>query len=176
MCSSDLLYLMPEDVIDFELTLRSNDATILRRLSPERRPVISDTAIIQTPESTGVDAFLVRAVDIEDVSLRVVPGREYWTVDSLRSPVIEFFGCHFDGKTLKRGRLFYDKGYYDAAGAWFDKPRDFNSWAKDIFRIARKMFKKDPELDAYVGPKAREWHSKSHGGLVSVSFASTPKP
>jgi hypothetical protein len=165
------IYLAPQDVIDFELALKSRGAVILRRSSPERRPAISGTARVQTPEATGVDGYIARADDIEHVSLRAVPAQSVWAVDSLRSPVIEFFGCHFDQKTLKRGRLFYDPGFYDAKGTWVEKPKDFEDWAKDIFKLARKMFKKDSKLDAYIGPEAKEWQSKAQVSFVSLSFA-----
>ena len=169
------IYLAPEDVAEFETALKSRGLVILRRSSSRAQPVISDTAKVQKAETTAIDGYIVKASDIEHVSMRAVSKEAHWTVDALRSPVIEFFGCHFDGKTLKRGRLFYDQGFYDSAGAWVDKPKDFDALAKDVFKFARKTFPKDPNLDAYVGPKAREWQLKSHGAFVSLSFSRPPK-
>ena len=167
------IYLAPDDVSDFERSLKSMGILILKRSSPVARPVISDTAKVQTAETVGVDGYFVKANDIERVLMRTISEQNYSIVDALQSPVIEFFGCHFDGKTLKRGRLFYDRGFYDAVGGWIDKPKEFETLAKDVFKLAKKMFHKDQKLDAYIGPKAREWQSKFHGAFISASFAPT---
>jgi len=170
------IYLAQEDAADFESALKASGAIILKRSSTESRPLVSDTARAQSADGVGVDGYIVRSNDLEHVSMRAVPAQGYWTVDGLHSPVVEFFGCHFNGKTLRRGRLFYDEGYYDAAGMWVDKPKEFNSWARSVFGLAKKRFKKDPKLDAHVGPKAKEWQTKFNGAFESISFALPKNP
>jgi hypothetical protein len=169
------IYLVPEDVTEFESALKSMAAVILKRSSPKTQPVISETARLQTTETVRIDGYIARICDLEHVSMRAIPEQAHWTVDALHSPVMEFFGCHFDGKTLKRGRLFYDQGFHDAAGVWIDKPKDFDAFAKNVFKLARKMFINDLNLHAYVGPKAREWQSESHGAFVSFPFVPSSK-
>ncbi|MBV8731721.1 MAG: hypothetical protein JO336_18090 [Acidobacteriia bacterium] len=164
------LYLIPEDIALFEEKLRSNDIAIIRRYSLDPRPVISDTIVVKATETVGADGFLVRHGDIGDVGLQYVPERAHWVVDGLRSPVIEFFGCNFDGKTLKRGRLFYETGFYEISGLRVEKPKTFQNWAMDVFKLARKMFMKDEKLGAYIGENTSQWQSEAHGILVSVSF------
>lgn len=169
------LYLVPEDISEFEAVMQQKGVAILRRYSSESKPEVAGTAVFRTPESTGVDGFLVRREDLEVVASRSVPEQAHWVVDALRSPVIEFSGCNFDGKILKRGRLFYDTGFYETSGLWVDKPQVFQDWAKDVFKFARKIFPKDENLGAYVGSNARHWQSTSQGTFVSLSFALRPK-
>ncbi|HWZ31951.1 MAG TPA: hypothetical protein VNX18_11480 [Bryobacteraceae bacterium] len=163
------LYLMPEDAREFERVLAPDHVLILNRYSSDGRPVISETATLPSPEMTAVDGYLVRSSDVGQVFYRNVPAQSRWIVDILRSPCIEFFGCHFDGTTLKRGRLFYDSGFYDDADNWVDKPADFQRWAKAVFRVARKCFKRELELGAYVGPRAKKWRDESHGTFLDFS-------
>ena len=170
------IYLTPEDVADFESALRAHSDVILSSSSSSPRPVVAASVIVQTPETKCADGYIVRPGDVGRVSMLAVSPQDRWTVDALRSPVIELFGCHFDGKTLKRGRLFYDQGFYESTGVWVEKPMDFDAWAKDVFKLARKMFKRDPKLDAYVGPRAMEWHSKFNGTFVALSFAPPSVP
>src|SRR4051812_30321717 len=99
------LYLLPQDIVDFEVALESRDTAMLKRLSPDPRPVFADTAIVETSELTCADSYLVRTSDCDRVLLRAIPSRGIWTIDDLRSPVIQFFGCHFDNRSLKQGRL-----------------------------------------------------------------------
>jgi len=168
------IYLAPEDVIEFERVLKLIGVLILERTSRLARPVLLEAIEAKREEANGLDNYLVRSDQLDSVLTRAVPKQGCWTIDSLHSPVIEFSGCHFDGKTLKRGRLFYDEGYYDDRGIWIDKPDQFLLTGKEIFRLARQMFRKDRSLDAYVGPKAGEWRERSQGAFVPLSFARMP--
>ena len=86
-----------------------------------------------------------------------------WVVDDLRSPVVQFDGGFFDEKTLRPGRLFYDTGYYNENGEWVDKPVEFLKWADSILRMAKKMIRRDPVFDAYVGNSAADWLASTGG-------------
>jgi hypothetical protein len=87
-------------------------------------------------------------------------------LDVLASPVIELSGCFFDGAILRRGRMYYVDGYYDA-GQWKVKPEAFRSWAKTILTRTRKALKKLPGFE-YIGPGAEAWLASSGGKLVQM--------
>lgn len=95
-----------------------------------------------------------------------------WVINTLHSEVIEFSGCHFDGKTLKRGRLFYDSGFYKA-DRWEEKSSHFQKWAEALFRAVKRSLKRVPALDAYVGEDADRWCSAG-GVFVSIAVKGQP--
>ena len=117
---------------------------------------------------TPLTLYLARPADVGAVAFREVAEQGYWTVDDLRSPVVELTRCYFDGKMLRSGRLFYETGYYGGDGAWVDKPKAFLAWAEALLGAARKALRREPRLDAYLGPEARELHDRNAVELVSM--------
>ncbi|HYO55969.1 hypothetical protein [Archangium sp.] len=114
------------------------------------------TIILAPPDSLGSLAF------------EHVPRQGYWTVDLLRSPAMELSRCFYDGKILRVGRLFYDRGFYDEAGNWVEKPASFQAWAKKVFSVARKGLQRDAALYSYVGENAQA--ERKQRGLTLVSL------
>jgi hypothetical protein len=109
--------------------------------------------------------FLVRASDLVHVATRHVPAQGYWTVDDLRSPVVEFSSCYFDGTILRRGRVYYVDGFYGVDDAWVEKSEIFQSWAKNVLRTTRNFMRKH-ETD-YIGKDALAWVERENGKLVT---------
>jgi hypothetical protein len=110
--------------------------------------------------------FLVREADLAHVVTTHVPAQARWTVDVLRSPVIEFTSCFFDGNLLRRGRVYYVDGFYGEDGAWLEKPESFRTWAKRVLHVTRTALTKFDERE-YIGADARAWLEHEHGRLVS---------
>jgi hypothetical protein len=106
------------------------------------------------------------------IKLDSIEKQGYWSVNTLFSEVIEFSGCYFDGKTLKRGRFFYESGFYDAQ-QWRDKSSRFLEWSEAMFRAAKKPLKRISSLDAYVGEDAERWRSAG-GLLVALAIKNQP--
>lgn len=77
-------------------------------------------------------------------------------LNTLFSEVVEFSGCHFNEKTLKRGRLFYDIGFYNGE-QWQEKSPRFLKWTEIAFKTAKKSIKRAPSFDAYIGADAERW-------------------
>jgi hypothetical protein len=107
--------------------------------------------------------YLVRRSDLVNVITEHVPAQGYWTVDVLRSPAVEFESCYFDGKLLRRGRVYYTDGYYGADKAWVAKPPDFLVWAKAVLKVTRKSLHKDGA--DYIGRDAKAWIEREDGKL-----------
>jgi len=93
-----------------------------------------------------------------------VPTQGYWTVDVLRSPVVQFRGCYFDGKIPRRGRVYYVDGFYAENDEWVEKPESFRAWAKAVLKAAKKGLKRQDS--DYIGPEASEWLAQGDGHLA----------
>jgi hypothetical protein len=161
------VYLLPSDAVTLIETLRQKvGLRLLSSRSPRREPVE-----IESPILSQVGCLLVPDLSVS-IKLDHIEKQGYWNVNTLFSEVLEFSGCHFDEKALKRGRLFYDSGFYNAEH-WQEKSARFLAWAETVFRTAKKTLKRVPSLDAYVGEDAKHWRSK---GGVFVELAIRDKP
>lgn len=120
------------------------------------------------PGKGRLKAILAQPDDVGQVVSKFIEKQRYWTVDTLRSPVVEISRCYFDGKQLRRGRLFYDEGFYDASGHWVNKPNAFLSWADSILRLAKGMSVFDERQGSYLGPAANKLASSGEIELVSM--------
>ena len=76
-----------------------------------------------------------------------------YRIDTVSSPVIEFTRPFIGDAVMRRGRLFYNSGFYDGP-VWNDKALSFLNWAKRIFARSRQLLTRDRVLDAYVGKEA----------------------
>ena len=159
-------YALLGDFAQIEAKLRRIEPlVILYSRSPTAAPRVAH-ALDLKDESGGMwlSYYLVREVDIPAVITTHVPTQGYWGIDVFRSPVIECGGCFFDGKILRRDRMYYIDGDYDQNGIWVEKSEAFRRWAAAVFRATKKCLKK---LDwRYIGPEAARWLETSGGKLV----------
>jgi hypothetical protein len=152
-------FLGPEDLRELERRLRgAGELVMLHSRSPEPKPNVVDN-IDYAEDGKRWTLFLARPADLTDVVLKHVPQQGYWVVDVLFSPVVELDRGHYDGKVLKRGRLYYVDGFYKG-DQWVEKSAEFITWAKQLFTAARKSLKRDKESIAYLGPEAQELRSQ----------------
>ncbi len=159
-------YMTPEDAILVQDRLRELvPVKILHSRSPTQNPVVVDSLDRKEEGKQWLFLFLAREEDLAGVVMRYVDVQDYWTVDELRSPVIEFTGSFFDGKILRRGRAYYVDGYHEQGQGWIEKPDQFKSWAKLVLDAIRKSLKR--HMSNYIGPGAQSWLAVSGGKLVS---------
>lgn len=150
-------FLGPNDHAELEMRLReAGELVVLRNrsLTPEPHPV--DTTNFTEDGKQWLFLYLVRPSDLSAVRTREVAAQGYWSVDDLRSPVIELNRCYYNGKILRRGRLYFVDGYYGAQDQWVEKPEEFKAWAKRLFAAARKTLTFDKNLGAHIGPEAEQ--------------------
>ena len=59
------------------------------------------------------------------------------------SPVVEFRRSFYDPEQhlLRRGRLYYTKGFWNEANEWEEKPTGFVEAAEKLFKWFRKTYK-----------------------------------
>jgi|SRR6185369_13203633 hypothetical protein len=150
-----VFYLGPSDMEELEARLKKlEDPLILHSRSPEPKPRIVESTDFKENGRRWLYFYLVRPDDVSAIDFEEVPEQRYWSMDVSSSPVVELTTCYFDGKVLKRGRLYYTEGSYGDDDHWVEKPEAFKSWAKQLLSAARKTLKLDRDVSAYVGPEA----------------------
>lgn len=167
------VYLLPSDAVRLVEVLRQQ---IKIRLLASRSPG-SQAIEIQSPVQTSAGYTRMDCLLAPDEMIIVkvdhLEKQGHWTVNTLFSEVIEFSGCHFNNKTLKRGRLFYDTGFYNGK-QWEEKSPRFLKWAEIVFKTTKKSLERVASLDAYIGEDAKDWYS-SGGVLIPLSIKLPPK-
>jgi hypothetical protein len=166
------IYLLPSDVARLVEILRHDvGLRLLASRSPRPEPIETESPVQTDSGFTRVDCLLAPDYAIS-AKLDHLAKQNFWSVNTLFSEVVEFSGCHFNEKTLKSGRLFYDKGFYRDE-QWQEKSPRFLKWAEIVFKTAKKSIKRVPSLDAYIGEDAERWHSAG-GLLVALSIKDHP--
>jgi hypothetical protein len=167
------VYLLPSDAVRLLEVLRQEvGLRLFASRSPEPQPIEVESPVQTSAGYTRVDCLIAPADSIT-VKLDSLEKQSCWSVNTLFSEVIEFSGCHYDKTTLKRGRLFYDAGFYRSE-VWQEKSKYFLNWAEAIFKTAKKSLKRSPSLDAYIGKDADHWHYIG-GEFVALSIKVPPK-
>lgn len=112
--------------------------------------------------------FLTREQDLNRVIMEHVPARGYWSIDVVKSPVIEFTQSLFSENGIDAGRAYYVNGYYDKDNLWIRKSDDFLTWAKSVFSTTKRILKRrNPD---YLGPNAEQWLAS--GGKIISPYSS----
>lgn len=159
-------YLCPTDLRSIECTLREvGPLTILHSRSSNPKPRNVESLELNENGQLWLYFYLVRPEDIRSVTMTHIPAQAYWTVDVLRSPVVEFNRCFFDEIVLRRGRLYYIDKFYGSDGTTLEKPMEFVTWAKSLLLTTKKALKRHGS--DYIGPDAKEWLLSSEGSLES---------
>jgi hypothetical protein len=169
MSSQINFFLTPLDLSMLEQRLKKQCSVVFLGIPLEQpAPRLLSTLEVARYGEEWLKVFLAHPESLGALVFKHVPKQGYWLVDDDRSPVIELSRCFYDGKILRRGRVYYTKGFYDEAGQWVDKPADFLAWAKKVFSVTRKGLQRDAGLGSYVGQDAEEKRQKE--GLQFVSL------
>jgi hypothetical protein len=161
-------YMLADDLAEFEEFIRSKENVLLvkdRFSAPEIQTL--DTLTIPEMGKTPLSLLLVREKDLEKVVIKSVVGK-YWTIDELRSPAVELMRSYHDERIARRGRLYFQPGFYDKNDNWVDKPPEFIKWADSLLRWIRRNYHSDPRVPRaglYIGPSAWQWFSEGKGIL-----------
>lgn len=163
-----LFYLSDRDTSDLENNLFGIDETVVL-LDRFRGPFpdCRDTTDIVEHGQRRYFFYLARHVDLDSIVTKEVAPQGYWTIDDLRSPVIEFSRSRVNSDVIKRGRLYYSDTYYNGTGGLISKPGEFLKWSKKILSDARRLLSYDQELRAYLGKEAKELRKS---GVKLVQF------
>lgn len=159
------IYVDPSDTISLAHALRGlGPLHLLHSRSPTSEPKVIESVNVEENGQPWLFLYLVRPEDLGAVVTRHVPAQGYWTVDVLKSPVVEFNRCFFDGRILRRGRLYYIDGFYGANEQWTEKPEAFRQWARAILTKTKSTLNK--HKGDYIGTGAEAWLALGKGKLV----------
>ena len=159
-------YVTPQDRTLLEERLREiGPMLVLHSRSPTSAVRKLETLDFAENGKPWLFFYLVRPEDLSAIITRHVPVQGYWTIDVLKSPVVEFNSCFFNGDKLRRGRVYYIDSYYGEDDVLVQKSESFQAWAKSLFGVVKKSLKKRGA--DYVGPHAIEWLSSDGGALDS---------
>jgi hypothetical protein len=161
------LILTPRDTAELEHRLRETNVLVIPPILPSPDVCLLLTMAIADMGGEDLLVYLAHKKDFSELQFRQLEKEEGWTVDLLRSPVVEFIRCFFDETVLRPGRLFYEDGYYGPSGAWLEKSDAFRGWAKALFREIKKNLKWRADLSGYIGPHAEKWLFEKHGRIVA---------
>ena len=122
-------YMLADDLAKFEKAISSKEQVLFvkTRLST---PEIETFETLAVPEmgKTPLDLYLVRQKDVGELVIKSI-AQKYWEIDLLRSPAVELTRSYYNEQIARRGRIFFDPGFYDSNDCWVDKPQDFIKWA-----------------------------------------------
>lgn len=110
--------------------------------------------------------YLVRPDDLASIQMHEVAKQNYWAIDDLRSPVVEFSSCFFDGVKIRQGRVYFQTRYYAETGQLVTKSESFVKWARCVLAAVKKTLHRDPASGNYVGPDALTWVEQKDGILL----------
>ena len=159
-------YMLPDDLAEFEQMLQRQSGVVFLN-AWFSTPAVERLPALAIPEmgKTQLMVYLAREADVPYIHTTAIRSQQHWIVDEGRSPVVEFTRCYYDGKMIRRGRLYFNTRFYDEAGHWVGKPHDFVRWADGLLRWIRKHYRKDPHTTFYVGSHAWQWTSQGSGQL-----------
>lgn len=157
-------YLTPSDVEALEIKLgNAEQYVVLHSRSKTNHPFALNRLDYVEGDKSWLYFYLVRPEDVNSVVMRNVPTQDYWTVDVVKSPVVEFNKSFFDGKILRRGRVYYTDSYYDANGGLQSKGDEFIAWAKKMLNVTKRNLQK--VNTNYIGLDAKAWLETKAGKL-----------
>jgi hypothetical protein len=155
MSQQFIIYMTPRDLpATARQIFKCGPYQVLHYLSKNQEPRFVSGLEATELENFRLSLYLARPEDIGLVIMEEVPAQGYWTIDVIRSPVIQFSKCFFDGEKLRAGRLYVAKGYYGESGGWVEKPAEFLYWAQAVFKSVKKGLTYDSERRAYFGGDA----------------------
>jgi hypothetical protein len=159
-------FITPDDARMIETELKAeHPLVIIDDISTSAAPSVVDTAAVEDRTGPRLFFHMVRGPDLRSVVMKHVPARGEWAVDVLDSPAIEYTRSFFDGRVLRRGRLYYVDRHDGEDGTLIDKSAVFREWARLVLEKTRKLLKR--QGTDYIGPHAKAWLESSGGKLVA---------
>lgn len=166
-------FMMPEDVETFEAYLKGRKDTEFLGLPMYKQELRIVKSLLDKGKDMFFGLFLASNFLLDKIVLKYIPKQDYYLIEDLTSPVIEFDRCFYDfkNKKIRRGRLYVITGYYADNGEWVMKEQRFLDWADEIFKWFRKTFRKQ-KLEGYEGflvtPKTIKWVQEEGGDLLKL--------
>jgi hypothetical protein len=131
-------YLDSQDLVDMEAAYTSlGPVAFLSDVSPTSAPLRVPSLIREVEGKPWLFFVLARPEDLGEIVMSP-PAHGRWSIDILKSPVVEFSRSFEGDGVIRRGRIYYTKGFYGSDGKWVDKPAEFLAWASVLTRRTKR--------------------------------------
>lgn len=160
-------YLTLKDLHAIEKCIhKCGEYLVLHSRSPNKKPRIVPSLNFEEYGERWLSFRLVRPDDLAFIRMRHVSEQNYWAIDRLRSPVVEFSSGFFDGVKMRHGRLYFQTRYFGKNDELLIKPDPFVKWARCVLAAVKKALHRHPTRHAYVGPDTMIWVEQKGGILL----------
>lgn len=160
-------FMHPDDLKEFQREFLENSSILsINSRSKSSVPEILETTQMSGENGSWLQIFLVQKENFSEVKMQYIKDQNYWMVDDSISPVIEFDRCYFDEKILRRGRIYFQTGFYDMKEKWKERSEEFIKWADSLLRWIRKKYKRDARSGFYIGHYAEKWNVSISKGII----------
>ncbi|MBC7946552.1 MAG: hypothetical protein H7Y42_01640 [Chitinophagaceae bacterium] len=160
-------FIIPGDLKEIFLFLEEQQAIIIRRNSPSKEDAFKP---ISADELTQMFQVHLTTRNFQNkVRFKYLEAKNYYHVDSLISPVIEFSTGGFyanSDKVLHKARLYFVSAYYHGSQL-VQKDEEFIKWVDGTFKKFKKRFLiKVPKIgDEYVSTNCVKWIEENNAKL-----------
>ena len=147
-------YLTDSDNEMIETVIRSIEpVAVLHRRAQAPSPRVLPALRLEEDGQAWLFLNLVRLADLDALPFRHVPGPDYWTTDTLRSPVLEFNRGSSNGETIRPSRIYFIASYFGEDDMPVTKDEAFIAWGKKVIRRVRSALVRHGSF--YIGPEAK---------------------
>jgi len=147
--------MLPNDFLEFEKFLQLEDDVrfLERRLStPDVQTYAKPISHISSLEKYTPYLFLVRVTDLEKIKVKYITAQNYWVIEEANSMGVEYIRPFFDGRTVRRGRLYCPTSFYDN-NYLVKMPEEYLRWAKRLIDWIHRYCSKEQHSFFYISPR-----------------------
>lgn len=178
MKSSQLnFYLTREDILEIEEYIKKKGLFIIPQPLSREELQFSNSLTESDGKKIWSDKYLVLKENQNSVKVKYISTQNYYLVDVLDSPVVEFGNCPIKNNVMSRGRIYYVKDIFDSSGKSIDKPSEFLLAASDLIKWIKKQFKPKnsknfspiPNMEGIlISERTYQWMQKEKGILSDL--------
>ena len=152
-------YLANEDILVSALPLTESKVRIVSGINQR----LSDWTLVVLFKNSN-------ELRIKTLDSKIKIGTKIYTIDTLRSSIVEFNKCYFyeKEKQLGRGRIYFIKRYY-SENKLVEKPQSFIEWSECLLKFVRKylvIIKEGKFKGFYASKQVIELMSKNQIELI----------
>jgi hypothetical protein len=170
-------YLLPSDFTTVQAAIESaGPVKFLTDRTRDDRPREIDSLVV-IPDEMGrmpLRVYAVRPEDLHSVKTKWIEQQGHWIIDQFDSPVLEIDRCYYDGRVIRRGRIYFATDLRFRP-AFPDK--DFVRWGTAVLGRVRRRLLLNRQLHsfAYISEAVLSW-LHAHGGTFEGDVVTTTTP
>jgi len=157
---------MPQDVAELETYIKGKGLKIVAERMLDKQIVELEHLTLENYLQT----YIVIPEQINQISIKYSKEQNYYWINEMRSPVIEFFKCIYDASknTLKSGRLYFSAMQLSDTDELIYKNAEYIESAKMLFKWFKSNFKNQKINPLWTTQRVRHWVENEEGLLVNL--------